>query len=167
MPEGRAFPYKYLPRRGVALGVTFGAPIRVDALKSAIIPAAHGTRAYAHDGLANAHELTLGEPMQEITSLATARGGWMGDTLAKLDFDATFAKWTDLHVKAALSRIAAIGGDLRQARELPPYMAPKEADEVAATLARETARIRSAVTAVLHHEVEALGRRVLARTSAS
>lgn len=166
MPEGRAFPHKYLPRRGVELGITFGAPISVDALKAAIIPAARGKRTYAHDGLANAHELTLGEPMQEITSLATARGGWMGDTLAKLDFDATFEKWTDLHVKAALSRIAAIGGDLRQAGELPPYMAPK-ADEVAATLARETARIRSAVTAVLHHEVEALARRVLARTGTS
>lgn len=34
MPEGRAFPYKYLPRLGKHLSVTFGAPLDPRELKA-------------------------------------------------------------------------------------------------------------------------------------
>ncbi|KAF8165075.1 acyltransferase-domain-containing protein [Crassisporium funariophilum] len=36
MPEGRRFPYKYLPRIGARLSVTFGDPIRADIIKEAL-----------------------------------------------------------------------------------------------------------------------------------
>lgn len=35
MPEGRAFPYKYLPRFGARLSVTFGEPIPPETLLAA------------------------------------------------------------------------------------------------------------------------------------
>ncbi|KAF9057457.1 hypothetical protein BJ165DRAFT_1333965, partial [Panaeolus papilionaceus] len=37
MPEGRAFPYKYLPRTGVNLSVTFGQPVDPEILKRALL----------------------------------------------------------------------------------------------------------------------------------
>jgi monolysocardiolipin acyltransferase len=36
MPEGRSFPYKYLPRIGARLGVTFGNPISENELLEAL-----------------------------------------------------------------------------------------------------------------------------------
>ncbi|KAF4619416.1 hypothetical protein D9613_005410 [Agrocybe pediades] len=36
MPEGRTFPYKYLPRLGVKLSVTFGEPVPSEVLQSAL-----------------------------------------------------------------------------------------------------------------------------------
>ncbi|KAI0694066.1 acyltransferase-domain-containing protein [Cytidiella melzeri] len=82
MPEGRSFPYKYLPRRGVALSVTYGEPVKEADIRTALESRASMKE---HEDHPDGHELG----------------------------------------------------------------------------ARETARIRSAVTAVLHREVEALGRRVL------
>jgi len=38
MPEGRPFPYKYLPRIGARLGVTFGDPIPAIELLEALHP---------------------------------------------------------------------------------------------------------------------------------
>ncbi|KAL0949157.1 hypothetical protein HGRIS_009238 [Hohenbuehelia grisea] len=36
MPEGRAFPYKYLPRPGARLSVTFGTPLPQDSIRHAL-----------------------------------------------------------------------------------------------------------------------------------
>lgn len=36
MPEGRAFPYKFLPRPGVQLSITFGDPLHVRDIKKAL-----------------------------------------------------------------------------------------------------------------------------------
>lgn len=36
MPEGRAFPYKYFPRPGAQLSVTFGTPIPADEINKAL-----------------------------------------------------------------------------------------------------------------------------------
>lgn len=36
MPEGRPFPYNYLPKLGVDLSVTFGNPIPADEIKAAL-----------------------------------------------------------------------------------------------------------------------------------
>jgi monolysocardiolipin acyltransferase len=36
MPEGRAFPYKYIPRPGAQLSVTFGDPLPSDTIKKAL-----------------------------------------------------------------------------------------------------------------------------------
>ncbi|KAI0804634.1 acyltransferase-domain-containing protein [Irpex lacteus] len=86
MPEGRSFPYKFFPRRGVALSVTFGSPIPLSSIKIAL----NARRIH--------EELPLTD--QRETHGMRSKEGW--------------------------------------------------------------ARIRSAVTAVVHREVEALGRRVAA-----
>lgn len=36
MPEGRPFPYKYLPRPGTQLSVTFGDPLPLDEIKKTL-----------------------------------------------------------------------------------------------------------------------------------
>lgn len=36
MPEGRTFPYKYLPRPGAELSVTFGNPIPADSIRQGL-----------------------------------------------------------------------------------------------------------------------------------
>lgn len=36
MPDGRPFPYKYIPKIGVRLGVTFGQPISADEIRLAL-----------------------------------------------------------------------------------------------------------------------------------
>lgn len=127
MPEGRSWPWKFFPRRGVALSVTFGEPICDDSIKTALTTKTPITKTRSN-GFPMEKEQSLsvvsGKTQNELQSLEVSEQGWMGDAIAH-------------KVKA---------DDV-----------PEKADE----LARETARIRSAVTAVLHREVEALGRRVL------
>ncbi|KAG5644948.1 hypothetical protein DXG03_007413 [Asterophora parasitica] len=43
MPEGRAFPYKYLPRPGAKLSVTFGAPLPAEQIQAALGSFRNGT----------------------------------------------------------------------------------------------------------------------------
>jgi len=61
MPEGRPFPYNYLPRIGARLGVTIGAPIVANELLEALRPptgqsnafqsiASHGSSTPSADG---------------------------------------------------------------------------------------------------------------------
>lgn len=111
MPEGRPFPYKFFPRRGVALSVTFGSPIPQSSLKTARriheeLPLIENEDALPLTGEREAHERDSGMRSKE---------GWLG---------------------------GSVGNRERE----------------------EEARIRSAVTAVVHREVEALGRRVAQAT---
>lgn len=97
MPEGRSFPFKYLPRPGVALSVTFGPPILDTDLRTAL-----------QINLRQSN--TSQDPIGEQESDSTTGQGWLG----------------------------AGGGS-----------------------GSEVARVRSAVTAVLHREVEQLGLQVV------
>ncbi len=99
MPEGRPFPYKFFPRRGVALSVTFGSPIPLSSIKTAL----------------NLNARRIHE--DKLPLAGEQRHGGTGWVVRAGDRD-------------------------------------REGDR------EEEARIRSAVTAVLHREVEALGRRV-------
>lgn len=111
MPEGRPFPSKFFPRRGVALSVTFGSPIPQSSIKTALNSRRISSTNREHeDTLA----LTDEREIHERHSGIRAAEGWLGGSVVR-------------------------AGD--RDRE-------------------EEARIRSAVTAVLHREVEALGRRV-------
>lgn len=68
MPEGRAFPYKYFPRPGAQLSVTFGDPIPADEIQKAL-------------GV-----LRTGEGMSQLSSLTNGHytpTGWMGDKIAQ------------------------------------------------------------------------------------
>ncbi|KAI0337889.1 acyltransferase-domain-containing protein [Trametopsis cervina] len=115
MPEGRSFPYKYLPRRGVALTITFGEPVPEADIKAALesrLPHQEG-----HNGVLFTDQRVKDEQQSGIR----ATSGWLGNTPA--------------------------------GQPGTPNIANKQA--------REVARIRQAVTAVLHREVELLGQRVL------
>ncbi len=117
MPEGRPFPYKYFPKRGVKLSVTFGKPIRDEDVKMAL---SHTIESDELFGVTSS-ELSLGVPREEAQSRATSESGWLGK-------------------------------EIRHA---------EQEGETSEEMSRKTARIRSAVTAVLHRNVEALGRQVL------
>lgn len=111
MPEGRAFPYKYLPRTRQSLSITFGAPVPSAVLAAALDstppPLASGTT----------------ESVEKINAPSDAR---------------------------------------RDAFRPSPWLAPKalEGEVRGEVSVEEVQRIRSAVTAVIQREVEALGRRV-------
>ncbi|KAI0084577.1 acyltransferase-domain-containing protein [Irpex rosettiformis] len=115
MPEGRSFPFKYFPRRGVALSVTFGEPVREADIKAAL------ESTVSDREFEDVLPLTSKRTADEVRSGTRSVEGWLGDSPAT-----SLAKTGDQEHRA-----------------------------------HETARIRSAVTAVLHGEVEALGRRVL------
>ncbi|KAI8976415.1 acyltransferase-domain-containing protein [Trametes punicea] len=128
MPEGRPFPYKYFPKPGAAISVTFGEPVPEkdvqDALEMLVrerkLPEAPRSTS---GGLADPSR-----PQEEGRSGAVAEQGWLGRPVSHA--------------------VEAVGGE--PSREDPE-------------LAREIARVRSAVTAVIQREVEALGRRVLGK----
>ena len=160
MPEHRSWPYKFFPRRGVPLGVAFGEPIPISRIVERLSrvfardtpgrtrdvptelhsPTLNGNAKPFHElTLATEHDFTIGNPAEERASLDRAREGWMGPKLDHL---------------------------LRSQPELaPPQKFATASDSLAVAdtyLAHETARIRSAITAVIREEVEALGRRVIA-----
>ena len=78
MPEGRKSPYKFFPRRGVALSVTFGEPIPADEIRRRLWVA--GERSGVSSLTAD-NEPTVGDPAQEERSVATAGKRWLGDIL--------------------------------------------------------------------------------------
>lgn len=139
MPEGRSWPWKFLPRRGVALSVTFGEPVPQDDVRKALTsvpPSVDGLLATTASAPARTlretqvaavlddAELDMGSEAEEERSLEKAREGWLGD--------ATDAKLASLH--------EIDGGEPMQ---------------------KEMAWVRGEVTAVLQREVEKLGKRVL------
>ncbi|KAJ3505922.1 hypothetical protein NLJ89_g7159 [Agrocybe chaxingu] len=105
MPEGRPFPYKYLPRIGVRLSVTFGEPVLADELRAA---------------------LAVSKSDADVDASAAANqpgnlSGWLGKE-GQRRYDTGAAASDDDHVYAAL--------------------------------------IRQKVTAIIHRDVQALGRSV-------
>lgn len=137
MPEGRSFPWKYLPRRNVPLTVTFGKPVPRERLLDSFASTSSSlvdrqniqiTPSPSRSGPADTRtEVDLGElsrydASQESRSRGIAEGNWLGDV-----------------VRA------------------------KEKDRRKENDAQKTARIRSELTAVLQQEVESLGRRVLGK----
>lgn len=114
MPEGRKLPYKFLPRRGVALSVTFGQPVPNEDVKAAL---KSRTPLTEYEDVLPLPDKRIDDEQESGTRTAT---GW-------LDPKST--------------------GLVEHADDLEHQ-------------ARETARIRSAVTAVLHREVAELGRRI-------
>ncbi|GJE95938.1 acyltransferase-domain-containing protein [Phanerochaete sordida] len=76
MPEGRNWPYKFFPRRGVALSVNFGEPIPGDEVRRRLWEASERGGVST---LAAGSELTVGDPAQEERSVAKAGQRWLGD----------------------------------------------------------------------------------------
>lgn len=133
MPEGRSFPWKYLPRRGVPLSVTFGEPISPESIQSAVQTVSIN---HVDDGDV---ELTT-PPSQESK---------MNTNASKTEFDLYSAE------QEARSRGIAEHGWLREVFKIKLKESSEELK------GPETARIRSEITAVIQREVERLGQRVL------
>ncbi|KAI0822162.1 acyltransferase-domain-containing protein [Trametes gibbosa] len=126
MPEGRPFPYKFLPKRGAALSITFGEPVPIHDIQDALDAAVLERRLpevphVSHGGLTDPSRAE-----EEGLSGAVAEQGWLGRPVSHAMQDV-----------------------------------PEHRDIGDPVLADEIAKVRSAVTAVVQREVEALGRRVL------
>lgn len=80
MPEGRSWPWKFFPKRGVALSVTFGEPIPADKIRDALWATTAGSPGGV-SSTASKHELTIGDPVEEERSLIKAGRRWLGDIL--------------------------------------------------------------------------------------
>ncbi|KAI0776935.1 acyltransferase-domain-containing protein [Trametes elegans] len=126
MPEGRTAPYKFFPKPGAALSITFGEPVPAKDIQEALdtlvrekrLPEApHSSNGGLNDPL---------RPQEEEHSGIVAEHGWLGAP-----------------VSHAIDVLAGV-------------QHPGNPD-----MAREVARVRSAVTAVIQREVERLGSRVM------
>ncbi|KAI0699518.1 acyltransferase-domain-containing protein [Cerioporus squamosus] len=122
MPEGRSAPFKFFPRPGAALSITFGNPVPSQEIQDTLQTLVRERR------LPEAHvppsaSTSLADPprsQEEKRSGAIAEQGWLG---------------------------ASVTQAMR--------------DDAGRAMAEEVAMVRSAVTAVIQREVEALGRDVM------
>ena len=69
MPEGRPFPYNFIPRPGATLSVTFGKPVPSQEIQDALAATVEKTRAPEASST----------PPQELRSALVAERGWLGD----------------------------------------------------------------------------------------
>jgi len=70
MPEGRSIPYKFIPRLGANLSITFGSPIPAEKIQSAL---ATVDRNPAHIHIRPSHSDNVSHG-----------GGWIGETITQL-----------------------------------------------------------------------------------
>ena len=140
MPEGRSFPWKYLPRRGVALSVTFGEPISAENLKRALASSIISS-SISPSGV----EVKLTGTVPDKSSSANA-------SVPKQELSVYST------AEEAAHRQRTNEGWLRD------ITASKAVTHTEHGMREETARLRSTITALLQREVEKLGKRVLGRT---
>lgn len=146
MPEGRPAPSKFFPKPGVDLSITFGQPLNNDDIKAALRSVigndrptdihSHAPREVPRNKAVGSAPGLVYDTAEELRSEKTAEEGWLGDVITPV---------------ARRHSTPALRGD---AAASPESLAQ-------AALAAETERIRSAVTAILQRDVEALGRKVL------
>jgi len=127
MPEGRSFPWKFLPRFGADLSVSFGAPIRTEELEEVLRASVEQSRATGTLAIAPGDHVRPLDVRDEVSGADTTKERWMGEVIADA-VDKPHPEGDPQHEKA--DRIA---------------------------------RVRSAVTALLHRYVEALGKEVTER----
>lgn len=126
MPEGRPAPYKFFPKPGAALSVTFGEPVPAKDIQEALDTLVREKRLPEAPHSSNGGLSAPPRPQEEEQSGIVAEHGWLGGPVSH-----------------------AING-------LAGAQHPEDPD-----MAREVARVRSAVTAVIQREVERLGSRVM------
>ncbi|KAI0357101.1 acyltransferase-domain-containing protein [Trametes cingulata] len=128
MPEGRPFPYNFIPKPGADLSVTFGEPVPAKDIQDALASLVRDKRLPEAPWSQNGGVTDPSRPREEARSAAVAEQGWLGGPVSH-----------------------AVEEKVRQRGIADPKTA------------QEIARVRSAVTAVIQREVEALGRRVLGK----
>lgn len=130
MPEGRAFPWKYLPRLGVKLSVTFGEPLPPEDIQAAL-------RAMGLEDVQRKSDPTVAPSKDIISKGARAR-----DETGINANDKLFGVTNLERVREGVTR-EAVGMNLEtESRK------------------RQLDHTRSLVTAVVQRAVEQLGRRV-------
>ncbi|KAI0367928.1 acyltransferase-domain-containing protein [Pilatotrama ljubarskyi] len=128
MPEGRPFPYNYLPKPGAELSITVGEPVPAKDIQDALASLVREKRLPEAPCSPNGGLADPSRPEEEQRSGALAGEGWLGGPVS--------------HALEQTAGQRSAGG-------------PETSKEIA--------RVRSAVTAVIQREVEALGRRVLGK----
>lgn len=87
MPEHRPFPYKYLPKMGIQLSVTFGDPIPPDKIIVALNAMRRLKPSYSPPGLVENSTRHNGPPSRSGFSSALHVGGWIKDTIIQTGGD--------------------------------------------------------------------------------
>ena len=89
MPEHRRFPYKYLPKVGIQLGVTFGDPIPPDEIAIALDAALRRQkRASSPAGIVGNPTRRSEPPTRPGLCDAPCASGWMADAIVQAGGDA-------------------------------------------------------------------------------
>ena len=87
MPEGRPFPYKYLPRLGARLGVTFGNPIAENELLEALHPnASQSITSHEPSAIGPfADDPSTALIRQKVTAIIHREVEWLGISTTSID----------------------------------------------------------------------------------
>ena len=121
MPEGRSAPFKFLPKPGADLSVTFGKPVPAQEIRDTLASLVKENRIPEAPQSASGGLADPSRPLEELGSAKVVGRGWLSES--------------------------TLG-------ETSKYMiSPNDSVEIA--------RVRSAVTAIVQREVEALGREVV------
>ncbi|TBU38151.1 acyltransferase-domain-containing protein [Dichomitus squalens] len=83
MPEGRSFPYNYLPKPGAALSVTFGEPVPAQAVQDTLATLVQEKRIPEHPKSASGGLADPSRPEEELRSASVAGQGWLGTPVAQ------------------------------------------------------------------------------------
>lgn len=148
MPEGRPAPFKFFPKPGVDLSITFGQPVNNDHIKAALRTSMNAGIGYGCQEPINApipipvidgksFAVPVYSTSSEVRSERISEQRWMGDVISPMVHQLEQQSVAGAEISAHGSSVTQVG------------------------LATETERIRSAVTAILQRDVEALGRKVL------
>lgn len=105
MPEGRRFPFKFLPRRGVDLSITFGAPIQHDEIKSALTSSQISKLSPDH---------TIFSDAVEHESSVKTEQGWLGGTHVDARSSLEVERIRSLVTAIVQRRVEALGKEVAE-----------------------------------------------------
>lgn len=138
MPEGRAIPYKFMPRPGQELSVTFGEPIPAERLSAAL----QTTDVLTREAVSN----------NALYSGVTAHGtGWMANLVTTRPIDTHPTQSTTEVGSQSIGQTTNVGTGGKEKRE---QLVGTEVDE-------QLAHVRAEVTRIVQHAVEELGRKLV------
>lgn len=82
MPEGRSSPWKFFPRPGAKLSITFGKPVDNAAIRDSLgLAVSHGDIPELPRGIHGGRRDPV-RPQQEEASARVSESGWLGDAAA-------------------------------------------------------------------------------------
>ena len=83
MPEGRPFPYNFLPKPGAALSVTFGEPVPAQEIQDTLATLVREKRIPEHPSSRSGGLADPSRPQEELLNAAVAERGWLGTPVAE------------------------------------------------------------------------------------